>query len=161
MWMIEKIQRIVGGSRLTQVDPLKKVMDEHIVCFTIIDKKEKLEELSLVLEKKYGEMVEILLMENDYFPGWYWLTIHDVKATKDQAIKELVKITGHNLNDLIVFGDNANDIKMFREALKAVAVSNAKNELKKYADEIIGSNQDDSVVKYLINNSNTDTLYDM
>ncbi|MCG8640340.1 MAG: HAD hydrolase family protein, partial [Desulfobacterales bacterium] len=86
--------------------------------------------LRLELKEKYGEKIVVHLMENDYSPGWFWLTIHDAKATKDQAIKELVKITEHSMDDLIVFGDNANDIKMFKLATRAIAVENAKNILK-------------------------------
>lgn len=142
-----------GDYRLNLTDSLSKTMDEQIVCFTIIDKKERLEELSLDLKEKYGKTIEIYLMENDYSPGWYWLTIHDAKATKDQAIKELLKISKHNMDDLIVFGDNANDIKMFELATQAIAVENAKSILKEYATDIIGSNNEDSVVKYIIDDS--------
>lgn len=142
-------------SRLTQIGSLKNIIDDQIVCFTIIDTKENLEELSLILNEKYEGMIEVHFIENDYSPGWYWLTIHDVKATKDQAIKELVKMTGHKMDDLIVFGDNANDIKMFKKASKAIAVKNAKGELKKYADEVIGLNIEDSVVKYIIEKFNS------
>lgn len=141
--------------RLTQIGSLKNIMDEQIVCFTIIDKKEDLEELSSILDEKYAEMIELHFIENYYSPGWYWLTIHDLRATKDQAIKELVKITGHKMDDLIVFGDNANDIKMFKKASKAIAVNNAKDELKKYADEVIGLNIENSVVKYIKDNFNS------
>ncbi len=124
-------------------------MDEQIVCFTIIDTKGNLEELAFILDEKYTGMIEVHCIENDYSPGWYWLTIHDVKATKDQAIKELVRITGHRMDDLIVFGDNSNDIKMFKKASKAIAVDNARDEVKEYADEIIGANIEDSVVMYI------------
>ena len=136
-------------SRLTKVEELYDTLKEHTICFTIIGTKGKLKKLNMELVKKYGDKIELHLIENDYSPGWYWLTVHDAKATKDQAIKELVKITGHKLDDLIVFGDNANDIKMFNLASIAVAVDNAKDILKKDADEIIGDNNSDSVVKYI------------
>lgn len=47
---------------------------------------------------------------------------------------------GISPKELTVFGDNANDIKMFKLPGRAIAVSNATNELKSYASEIIGSN---------------------
>jgi len=40
--------------------------------------------------KKYGHEVEIHFMENPYAKGWFWLTVHDRKATKDKAILELI-----------------------------------------------------------------------
>lgn len=89
-------------------------------------------------------------MENQYSPGWYWLTAHDYRATKDQGIKTVLDRLGFSPNELTVFGDNANDIKMFKLAGKAIAVNNATQELKSYASEVIGSNEEDSVVKYII-----------
>ncbi|MFW6271149.1 MAG: HAD-IIB family hydrolase [Bacillota bacterium] len=136
-------------SRLTKINKLYDTLKEHTICFTIIGTKGKLKELNTELEKTYGSQIELHLIENDYSPGWYWLTVHDAKATKDEAIKELVEITGHKLDDLIVFGDNVNDKKMFNLASKAIAVDNAKDILKRNADEIIGNNNSDSVVKYI------------
>ena len=51
----------------------------------------------------------------------------------------------------MVFGDNSNDIGMFKIADRAVAVSNATPELKAFAHEIIGSGDTDSVAMYLKN----------
>ncbi len=129
---------------------LQEVLIDNIVCFTIIDQKDNLVELSNFLEEKYKDKIEIHIMENQYSPGWYWLTIHDYKATKDQAITILLEQYGFSSNDLIVFGDNANDIKMFKLAKHKVAVGNAKPELKKYATEIIGTNEEDSVIEYIL-----------
>lgn len=99
--------------------------------------------------KEFSNQVEVHLAENQYSPGWYWLTVHDYKASKDQAIKTLIHEYGYDQNQLTVFGDNVNDIKMFKSASEAVAVKNATDELKKYATKVIGSNQEDSVVKYI------------
>jgi len=131
---------------------LRETLVENVVCFTVVDKLDNLLELTNLLQEKYTRQIEIHLMENQYSPGWYWLTIHDCKATKDQAIGLLLKQYGFRLNDLTVFGDNANDIKMFKLARHKIAVSNAKPELKKYATRIIGTNEEDSVVKYIMGN---------
>jgi hypothetical protein len=53
------------------------------------------------------------------------------------------------MDKLVVFGDNLNDVRMFKMAARAVAVENASDEIKQYATEIIGPNEDDSVVKYV------------
>jgi len=150
-WYIND-RKASNDKRLKHIQSLDSTLDESIICFTIIDKKSKLERLKAILEEKYGEELEIHFTENNYSPGWHWLTIHDVNATKDHAIRELIKITNHNLDDLVVFGDDVNDIKMFKDASLAIAVSNAKQITKKYADLIIGDNNNDSVVKYLLNN---------
>ena len=56
----------------------------------------------------------------------------------------------YGFDKLVVFGDSANDITMFRIADEAYAVSNAVDELKALATGIIGSNEEDAVAKFLI-----------
>ena len=52
-------------------------------------------------------------------------------------------------SEIVVFGDSGNDIKMFQLADRAIAVANATDELKRYATQVIGSNNEDSVVKFI------------
>jgi Cof subfamily protein (haloacid dehalogenase superfamily) len=135
--------------RLRHIADLKQAFNEKIVCMTIINRKEYLIELTDRIERLFSNQVEVHLSENQYSPGWFWLTVHDYKATKDQAIKTLIREYGYDPNQLTVFGDNVNDIKMFKAAAEAVAVKNATEELKRYATRIIGTNEEDSVVKFI------------
>ena len=50
---------------------------------------------------------------------------------------------------LVVFGDGKNDIDLFELADESYAVSNAHEDLKKYATAIISSNDEDGVAKWL------------
>ncbi|MEA5626839.1 HAD hydrolase family protein [Nostoc sp. UHCC 0251] len=122
---------------------------DQVVCLTVIGHARQLLELQSAIIERHGTNVETHLMENQYSPGWYWLTIHDRKATKDQAIQTLVENYGLEESEIVVFGDQINDIKMFKIANHAIAVANADAELKRYATLEIGSNIEDSVVKYI------------
>ncbi|SHK17117.1 HAD family hydrolase [Paramaledivibacter caminithermalis] len=141
----------IKDNRLSRINDFREVLNEYVVCFTVINELKRLMELEEELKNKYFNMLEIHIMENKYSPGWYWLSIQDKNATKARAIKTLMKEVGLEKYEINVFGDEINDIKMFAMADKAVAVKNAKDELKKYAQEIIGENQEDSVVKYILN----------
>ncbi|WP_081403159.1 HAD hydrolase family protein [Scytonema hofmannii] len=68
---------------------------------------------------------------------------------EDQAIQTLVENYGLRESEIVVFGDQINDIKMFKIADRAIAVANADAKLKRYATLVIGSNTEDSVVKYI------------
>ncbi len=57
-----------------------------------------------------------------------------------------------NYEKLVVFGDGKNDIDMFLMADESYAVQNADDELKKCADAIIPSNDNDGVAKWLERN---------
>lgn len=56
-----------------------------------------------------------------------------------------------NADRIIVFGDNLNDLPMMKKATHAVAVENAIEEVRNQADEIIGSNNSNSVALYILN----------
>lgn len=148
-WYLNERKR-TQDKRLREISDLRDTLKDHIVCFTIIGREEPLRELQQNIEESIQGLVELHLIENQYSPGWFWLTAHDYRATKDQGIKMLLDRLGISPKELTVFGDNANDIKMFKLAGRAIAVSNATDELKSYATGIIGSNEDDSVIKYIV-----------
>jgi Cof subfamily protein (haloacid dehalogenase superfamily) len=135
--------------RLRCLEDLTRSFQEQVVCLTVIGVPETLSELETAIHERHEDKVETHLFENQYSPGWYWLTVHDRRATKDQAIRTLMQIYGLREKNLVVFGDHVNDIKLFKIASESIAVANAAAELKPYATRIIGSNQEDSVVKYI------------
>ncbi len=135
--------------RLLQVRNFEAIKSQDVVCLTVIGKEETLQPLEKTIQKSHGSGVETHFVEDIYCRGWHWLTIHDHRATKDQAIRTLQERMGLQDRELVVFGDHMNDIKMFKIADRSIAVSNAEPELKKHAHQIIGSNQDDSVVGFI------------
>lgn len=138
-----------NDKRLRKLDNLNHSLGESVICFTVIEQEDVLEEIEDEINLNYPGMVKSHLYHDDYFPGWYWLTIHDRRAEKGQAVKLLVDKLGFDLSQLVVFGDQTNDVSMFELAPTAIAVSNAVDELKVLATEVIGSNEEDSVVKYI------------
>ncbi len=135
--------------RWRTIEDLTHSFGDRVVCLTVIGYAQQLLELQGAIIQIHGTSVETHLMENQYSPGWYWLTIHDCKATKDQAIQTLVENYGLEKSEIVVFGDQINDIKMFKVADRAIAVANADPQLKGYATLLIGSNTESSVVKYI------------
>ena len=137
--------------RWRKKDDLTQSFLDQVVCLTIIGGVEALSELEAAIVERHGGLVETNLTENRYSRGWFWLSVQDRRATKDQAIRMLMEMHGLSSSELVVFGDNINDISMFKIANHAVAVANASAELKRQATQVIGSNQEDSVVKFLRN----------
>lgn len=130
-------------------EDLAASLREQVVCLTVVAEKPPLAELQAAVLSAHGGAVETHLFENQYSPGWFWLTVHDCRATKDQAIRILAERYGLTGSEIVVFGDQSNDLKMFQMADRAVAVSNASEELKRHAAVIIGPNEADSVVKFI------------
>ena len=111
---------------------------------TIIGNKDETEPLYLRTREYNGWEC---LFQKDVYRDEYWLEIAPRNSTKAKSILKLKEEYG--FDKLVVFGDSANDITMFRIADEAYAVSNAVDELKALATGIIGSNEEDAVAVYL------------
>ncbi|MEW9667484.1 HAD family hydrolase [Ammoniphilus sp. 3BR4] len=77
---------------------------------------------------------------------WEVLSGHDNKAS---ALCRLSRNTGIPLSQCTAFGDNYNDIDMFRVVGKAVAMGNSPDEVKAYAHHVTMSNNEDGIYHYL------------
>ena len=109
---------------------------------------------SLVYDIKKIKNVNIYNMglnpDNDNF----FLDINRKDVSKGKAISYLCDYLEIDRNDTICFGDSDNDLSMFQVVGRGIAVENASDEIKKYADETIGTVWEDSVFSYIDNNFN-------
>ena len=130
-------------------DPLT-LLDQPIVCLTLIGPRARLAPIAQALASEFAGLTHCLLYENAYQPGWFWLTLQSVFASKAHALRALAEGAGVALDQTTVFGDEVNDIPMFELAGRGVAVENAIDDLKRIAHQVIGPHHSDSVVRYLI-----------
>lgn len=78
-----------------------------------------------------------------YRPG-YIVIEPDDKSLGIRKVMDLMEIEDQ---DVVVFGDNTNDIKMFRPEWTSIAMGNAVEELKKIAD-FVTKDADDGGIEY-------------
>lgn len=78
-----------------------------------------------------------------YFKEDLWLEAFSLKASKANGVLQLREMLG--ADEIVTFGDNLNDLSMFRVSDRCYAVSNAVTELKEAATGVIGSNENISV----------------
>ena len=101
------------------------------------------------MNERFGDALWVRVFTNEYFSDWDWLTVHDARATKEQALSRVMDENGLRGAEVVAFGDSDNDIPLFRFASRGVAVQNASDELKSLAETVIGPNTADSVVRFL------------
>jgi hydroxymethylpyrimidine pyrophosphatase-like HAD family hydrolase len=145
-------RREFGDERMHESEDLRAVLDapaNRITSLSVIDKEERLIELAREICGPSDGTLVSTVFEYRNCPGWYFFTLHDRLATKDHAIRFLRSGWGLEEAELVVFGDDVNDEGMFRMADRCIAPSNAKAGIRALAHEIIGSNQEDSVVRYI------------
>lgn len=76
------------------------------------------------------------------------LEVFAAGSSKAVAIRALADAVG--ADRIVAFGDNVNDLPLLRMADVAVAVENAVPEVKAGADIVIGSNAEDSVARFIL-----------
>lgn len=78
---------------------------------------------------------------------WYKFTKKGV--TKERAITEICHACGFTPENIIAFGDDIVDIGMLKLCGVGVAMGNAVWDVKRIADVVIGTNDDDGIADYL------------
>lgn len=81
--------------------------------------------------------------------GEYFLEFFSSDAGKDKALGVLAEHLGIDASETIAIGDNYNDMEMLRFAGLGVAMDNAADEVKKSADYITVSNNEDGVARVI------------
>ena len=66
-------------------------------------------------------------------------------SDKSAGIKKIVKHFQGNIKDVVVFGDEKNDLSMFKDDWTSIAMGNAIDELKEKADYVTSDAADDGI----------------
>lgn len=141
-------ERTKSGSRkFTKSDSFYEDIDESVIYFVLIDKREPLLRIKEDIEKIPG--VAITMYRDIYTEDLYFFEVFSSSASKANAAQHLKKHLG--ADKLIAFGDNYNDVSMFETCDECYAVANAKSQLKELATSTIASCTDDGVAKFLQN----------
>ena len=64
---------------------------------------------------------------------------------KFKGIRKMVELQNGSLDDVVVFGDAANDLSMMEQAAMSIAMGNAIDEVKKVATFVTKDNDDDGI----------------
>lgn len=131
--------------RFTQTEDYAKLSMTDKIYFSICDHEEKLAGLYQDLKQDQGLHVEFYkdVYEKDY---WY-LEVCSSEASKYGAVQFLRQEYG--FDKVVCFGDNLNDLPMFRASDEGYAMANARDEVKQNSNAVIGGNDDEGVVRWL------------
>ena len=122
------------------IEKIMFVGDENLILSFYDDIKEKFPKLSI-----YRSMP-------------YFLEIMNVGIDKKEALKVLLDELKIERKNLISFGDGLNDLPMLEYSGFSVVMANASDDVKKYADYITLSNDEDGVA-YALDKINRGEIY--
>ena len=104
------------------------------------------------LEKVRYEMEELISADISYsYSSNRYIEINALSVNKGEGIKELCKIIGITIEEVIAVGDNINDIDMFKVAGLSIAVANSVEEVKGLVDYITKTDNNYGVMEEIFN----------
>lgn len=92
--------------------------------------------------------LEFLIMQDSFSNNKYF-DIFIKGNSKYNSILKVANLENMTEDDIICFGDGLNDVDMLKNAKVGVAMGNALNEVKKVADFITNSNDEDGIISFL------------
>jgi len=137
--------------KFTKTNDLLKTAEKcDVVYFTVTDEYKRLIHLYNELKRMTGINVE--LYRDIYTEKLWYLEIFSDSASKYTAVSYLRK--KYNFEYVIGFGDNLNDIALFKACDEGYAVLNADEALKSSATAIIGDHNSDGVMRFIAEREN-------
>lgn len=119
--------------------------DFSIVKAVFVGEVEELNQIELAVVKEFGSQYYVVRAADNF------LEVMNASASKGAALEILAAELGIDAEDIIVFGDEQNDISMFKFAGHAIAMGNGSKLAKSYATFITDTNDNDGIAKVLNN----------
>lgn len=108
-----------------------------------IYRKNGVDEIAKTIAPKWEDKLKVTIS------GGRWLDFMDSTVDKGEAVERIQELLRIGIDETMIFGDNMNDLGMFKRATESYAVANARAEVKAAAKHIADSNINDGVIKVL------------
>ena len=135
-----------------RTDDFRSLSPEHIMYFSLLDTYDHIWPVYHALKSLPG--MNLALVDDEYGSDLWFLEVFSAEASKQHAVTFLRKEYGYE--SVVGFGDNSNDLPMFKACDVRVAVRNAKDDVRAAADCICPSYAEDGVVKWIERNISED-----
>jgi hydroxymethylpyrimidine pyrophosphatase-like HAD family hydrolase len=149
-WYVEEKRRYRDPRLAPCKDLLGVACGEDVAQITTFALDAEAAALAERLRQVVGDGAIVHSAGNIYWPGWTEMTVQHRDAVKGTAIPALLEACGRTGAEVVACGDHLNDLSMFAAAAHSIAPSNAHPEVLESATEVVRSNDDDGIVRYLL-----------
>jgi len=167
---IENVRDLLIAADNTGIKIVAECSDVHYANFNVTEKfkwvthyeKADFNKLDIDAEKLYApaEDPQVINFIKKYITDGLYLSVSNTnvamvmhkEAVKSRAVAALAERWGITQNEIVAFGDDANDEDLLQYCGIGVAVYNAIDEIKISADYICDTNDNDGIAKWLEEN---------
>ena len=122
---------------------LKRPAVQGCIKAMFLAEPEILDGIRPIIEGRFGSEVYVVRSTRTF------LEILNPRVSKGQGLLLALENRGIKPEETIAFGDEENDLPMFKAAGLSVAPANAKESVKSKADLVMGSNAEDGIAAFL------------
>lgn len=128
---------------------------EIVQCVIMNENIEKLKEFKRYFYENFNNLKienESKKLKNEDLPDEesYYCDIINKDASKGRAVEKLMRELEYSIQEVVTIGDGENDISMFKVTDNSVAMGNASEYVKKFANYVTKSNDEDGLA-YMLN----------
>lgn len=138
----------VGDRRFRPAPDWARLPRDGIFYATIIGEASAIAALTVDIAAATDGRLSLIAQIDTHHPQDTYLELSAARATKAHAVAWLRDYL--DVDQVIAYGDNLNDLPMFGAADQAYAVANAASEVLAAATEVIGSNIEDGLLRHLL-----------
>lgn len=141
---VNKIDDYIRGYvRISKVEPLIHNNDYNNITKIIwFNEPKRNEEIKKTLDNKFDNV-------NFFTSDPRFLEFVSKGVSKGEAVKKLAKFYNIHQDEIMAIGDGDNDLSMIRYAGVGIAMENASSDVKKYANDLTSSNDEEGVLKII------------
>ncbi len=137
------IERDILKTDMIVVDDFISAIRFNINKILLAGEPDEIDKFNEIFSKRYDGLLDV------YKSAPYFLEIMPFGITKGSMLPLLLQRLGLKREELVTFGDNYNDMTMIGYAGFGVAMANGEKDVKKIADYVCESNDDDGVARTL------------
>jgi len=143
---IDYIEQNAG--RAFQIDDVLTVLNQQITCVTCDDRVSRIMKLEETIRHRLPN-AQVTLEYSPWDLRHCHVSIMPAGVSKGDGLRRLCRLLGIRLGDVIAVGDNLNDLEMLSVAGLGVAMGNSPPEVKKRADYVTDSVEEDGVARVI------------
>lgn len=135
------IESEITGMKINMCEDFVKSLPEKCVKVIMLQSPTHLKEVEEMLKPIINEKMTMTITKP------FFLEFMNKEVDKSKSILRLCEILNINIEEVIAIGDSYNDISMIETVGVGIAMGNGVEEIKKVADFITDTNENDGVAK--------------
>lgn len=148
-YYIFKRKVVENKDYLVKINSIEEVKEKVVRMNIFFKNKQQINMYKSFIVDNFNNVNVFEMMDTDENKNKSWLALNPKGINKFKALEKLCTALNVKVDDVIFFGDGANDLPIISKVGLGVAMGNALSEVKEHAKEITLSNDQDGIANFL------------